>query len=216
MFGKPEVVIAVGSTSSQKIDAVGRAFYEIYNGDKKYFWQRRKIRVIGLNASSGVNEQPWGYEEGFKGAYNRLDQAKERMRRDKRRHDYVIGIENTLIPVGTSDFDRQLEIFELPRTQETKLLPEEFWDMRFADIACVVVEDNLGNQQEEASADVIFPAKYVRKAIESGFRIPAGNFIAEDLNGDGADPHMTLVHKPRSEFIKDAIIEATKKLPARR
>jgi len=71
--------IILGSTSTHKLDAVRQACQKI----------GLVVSVSGIKTSSGVNEQPVGFEETFKGALARANQA-----RAKNKKALGIGIES--------------------------------------------------------------------------------------------------------------------------
>ena len=80
-----KVNIVVGSKSSLKLDAVKAACEEVsIDAD-----------VIGVSTSSGVPEQPVGYEEILSGALNRSHEALANAG-----DAWTVGIENGLVRVG--------------------------------------------------------------------------------------------------------------------
>ena len=62
-----ELIVAVGSQNPVKLEATRRAFQSVFT--------HRSVRVVGVNAASGVPDQPFGDEETKRGAMNRATQA---------------------------------------------------------------------------------------------------------------------------------------------
>lgn len=77
-----QVIIAVGSTNPAKIDPVKEVF-------SHYF---KNIKVLGVQVSSGVNEQPLHHDEMYNGAYNRAKSALNKVKGAS----YGVGIEGGL------------------------------------------------------------------------------------------------------------------------
>ena len=74
--------VVVGSMNPIKIAAVTDAFELVY---PQHHWQ-----IMGIDVSSGVEDQPIGEERAFQGALNRAHNAG---RHDSHAH-YSVGIEN--------------------------------------------------------------------------------------------------------------------------
>jgi len=89
------MIVAVGSKNPVKIRAVQRVFQRVF-GD---------VEVRGVDVSSGVPPQPFGFDETVRGAINR---AKRAYSGD---FDFSVGIEAGLIPAPltlTGYFDIQV------------------------------------------------------------------------------------------------------------
>ncbi len=78
-------MIIVASTNPVKVSATQQAFIQMFPGVE--------FAIEGMNAPSGVPDQPMGTEETVHGAKNRL----EYIRQAKPEADYWIGIEGGLI-----------------------------------------------------------------------------------------------------------------------
>lgn len=85
---KPDIVVAVGSQNPPKLCAVQEVFCQLLG---------QPVQVIGMNAESGVPEQPWDGDTAT-GALNRCHRA----RVSYPDADYYVGIEagiyNDLLP----------------------------------------------------------------------------------------------------------------------
>lgn len=128
------------------------------------------LRVRGVKAASGINEQPLGNEETIQGALNRLAHAKELAPGA----DFYAAIENGLLEVPCGG-------------EET----------RFFDVGWVVLERSSDGWRGMApSLGVQFDARWVEAAQRSdgGFATTtAGSVIAQDVAGvHKQDPHAWL------------------------
>ncbi len=153
------VTIRVASTSKHKIEAVEAA--------AKAVFPNRQIRIHGVKAPSGIDEQPMGEDMTVLGAQNRLNAALEGISDEDYYIDYVVSIESGL--------------FGGPK--------------RFIDRA-VVIARNMRNERQRVilSGGVVFPNSAVEEARKRGFATTtAGSIIAEQNSGaDGTDPHSFL------------------------
>ena len=77
--------IVVGSTSVHKLEALREACKQLGWCD---------VEVVGVKATSGVNEHPYGFQETYVGALNRACDAKKQTA-----GDVYIGIESGVICV---------------------------------------------------------------------------------------------------------------------
>jgi len=75
--------ILVGSTNPVKIKAVKKVFATVFDS----------VVVKGVAVESGVSDQPWGWEEGFKGAKQRAENCFKK----KSKIDFGVGLEGTMI-----------------------------------------------------------------------------------------------------------------------
>jgi|Deesub1362B_J571_1020462.scaffolds.fasta_scaffold00065_24 inosine/xanthosine triphosphatase len=80
------MIIAVGTLNPVKIRAVKEVFRKVFG----------EVQVRGVEVSSGVPPQPYGFEQTIRGAVNR---AKRSFSKDCR---FSVGIEAGLIPVPNS------------------------------------------------------------------------------------------------------------------
>lgn len=123
------MIILVGSTNPVKIEAAISAFQKHYD----------EINVIGIDVSSGVNDQPIG-DETFIGAENRAIALKTKDNEEHRNANYFVGIEGGITKVynrwfafgGVCVIDRHLNKgfgssahFEIPREITNRLLDGE-------------------------------------------------------------------------------------------
>jgi inosine/xanthosine triphosphatase len=76
------MIVAVGSTNPTKIEPVREVF-------ENYF---KKVKVVSVDVSSGVNEQPIHHDEMYEGAYNRAKRAIKKVKGAS----YGVGIEGGL------------------------------------------------------------------------------------------------------------------------
>lgn len=168
-----ELKVLVGSTSGHKLDAVRETFKEVYPGTQ--------ITVKGVEAISGVNEQPVGLEEIFQGAQNRLQEAK---RLAQEVYDFAVGIENGILPVEAG--------------------AREIW----FDVGLVIVENKRGQQSFSLSPGVVFPSWAVEEARKRGFATTTvGTVIFEKIGGERTDPQSVLTSRlvSRTEMLKQAL-----------
>lgn len=118
----------VASTSATKINAVTTAAQEFFSkmpsslsGFKKpnsdpLVSPRLRVRVLGLDAKSGIAEQPVGEKQTLEGAKNRLAFAKAHAAEVESKHtpDFFVSIENGIeeMPQGAGWIDYALIIIE--------------------------------------------------------------------------------------------------------
>ena len=159
--------IVVGTTSSHKLQAVSFACENVNIDDAD---------ISGVKTSSGVNEQPVGLEETFRGAFNRADSAKKA---DGSKDAIYIGIESGIISIGAFPY------------------------LSFIDLAVIVVL--FGDSQRfitATSSGISFPMEYVDEAQSRGFRTTTvGSVIAEKTGCDGTDPHWYLTQGVVSRMV---------------
>ena len=145
--------IILGSRSPHKLDALRQACVTL----------GLKATAVGVETSSGQNEQPVGFDETFAGALTRATSARE-----QKPCDISIGIESGIFRISG----------ETPLT---------------LDIAVVVILTKDGRQIVTTSEAVQFPEEYVDIAEERGFNnTTVGSIITEKVGGDPTDPHATL------------------------
>jgi non-canonical (house-cleaning) NTP pyrophosphatase len=135
-------------------------------------------RLVCVPVSSQVNEQPFGFEETHRGACNRVQQAA------------------TLVP----DADMAIAI-------ESGLFEE--YPGSFFDRAIVVVQLPDGRSFTQTSERVLFPTDAVEEVRRRG---EATWTIGKILQERGSvqshnDPHLSLVGRSRTAFIKDAVVQ---------
>lgn len=139
--------IVVASDSALKIGAVERAIARVcVDAD-----------VIGLRVASGVPAQPYGREETLAGASNRARAAQDLCQPD----DFVVGIENGLVPHGDAVLD----------------------------VAYVVVYTPSGRRIERKSIGIRVPPELVEAVLACGQARTAGDLEAERSGSDPVDPH---------------------------
>ena len=168
------IKILLASTSQHKLSAVQKAFEKIY--------PQEKIKIKTVKAASNINEQPVGYSEIFQGAANRIKNAKSATQKESL--DFIVGIENGIIPVKTAQ------------------------GKRWFDVAGVIIENKEGQQSLALSAGVEFPSDLVEKARKMGFTTTTvGSLIAKEAGGDATDPHHLLTKGlvTRSFLLEEAI-----------
>lgn len=86
------MLVAVGSTNPVKINAVKKAFLQV--------WPQENITVKGIEVDSGIPSQPKSDEESIKGATNRAKRALEKLGAD-----YGVGLEGGVHKIGDNWFD---------------------------------------------------------------------------------------------------------------
>lgn len=168
--------IKLGTTSKQKIKAVEEACC------------RLGIRPIisCKEVASGQNEQPFGFNETYAGAFARAYQALE----ITGVADIAIGIESGVFALG--------EDFPL-----------------YLDLAVVVVLTTNERQITTTSTGVQFPTEYVDEAYELGFETTTvGSIITKHLGGDKTDPHSVLTDEKvtRTMTLVDALVTALRQI----
>lgn len=160
--------IALGSTSPIKLAALTTV--------AKGFNQQAEI--VAVPARSGVNEQPAGYDETYKGALNRAQAAFEAVPDA----DFAIGIESGLFPHGVSFADCAVAVALVPGKRALKAYAAR-------------------------SAPLGFPAECVRAARKAGFATTTVGQVmaAAGLIKQADDPHQTLAGISRETFLVGAL-----------
>ena len=177
--------VFVGTTNARKIEAVTAAYKRAYPEDQ--------VEVKGVEAASGVDEQPVGSQMGRQGAVNRLTETRQQITNfdtAAATQTHFVGIENFI--------------------EEQPLLEGETTSL-WLDIAWVVVCAVINDQEMSAvatSAGIPFPTESVQKAAEKGFvTTTAGSIMAQESEIDGKDPHRSLTDGvvPRTQFLEQAV-----------
>ena len=166
--------ILVASESSIKRNAFKTALADVLSPFE--------INVTAAKATSGINEQPVEFEETYRGATNRLQDAKRICRNKK--FDLVGSVENGIY---------------------SKTIDEK---TRWYDFAWVLLESKKGKLVARTSVSVELPLLDVQEAMQRGFETTTvGSIIAERLNCDPQDPHNALTNGlyPREKILIDAI-----------
>ena len=139
----------------------------------------------GVEAPSGVSDQPVGLTETVRGARNRMAmvleaeaQAEATSRRE--RADFAVAIENGIVSLQGD---------------------EETW----VDLAVVVLVDlSTGAEALSTSTGVQFPTSSVGEWAEGGSEGTVGDCIADELKCDKQDPHAALT---KQQFSRAALLE---------
>lgn len=149
--------IFIASCSDIKINAVINVFVGI---------TLQGSVTEGFAVSSGVNAQPFGFAETYRGATNRLHAVEAEA---KGRHpDYIVSLENGLIPIGGNVV---------------------------VDMAVVLLKDMHTKVIYTAtSAGIPFPNDAIATAKKRGFATTTvGSVLSEqEATCDDADPHVFL------------------------
>lgn len=154
-----EFVVFVGSTNGYKVGAVKLVLKEIFSG--------KSIDIVGIDAGSGVNEQPVGNDETLKGALHRLEDIERKIGDQK--FDLLVAMENGIIPV---EIHNQIHYF---------------------DLGWVVVKDAHEMKAIASSTGIEFDQKNVLEGRRRGFAATTvGLVIAEETGCDPRDPHSFL------------------------
>lgn len=128
------------------------------------------LRLVSTKTKTGVNEQPFGYAEIFRGAWNRATWAMEAVEGAS----FGLGIENGLEDRGVVIPDLGVE------------LVSDYFDYAVT----ILRERGTTAYTVGISQGVRCPSKYVELSRASGWTKTAGAFYAEDVPGvDGADWH---------------------------
>lgn len=116
--------VIVASTNPVKINAAKEAFEKMF--------PEESFEVQGINASSGVSDQPMGTEETILGARNRIKHIREA----RPEADYFVGLEGGLITDEDNHFVSQAWMIVVDKTgKESKaatatfVLPEVMAEM---------------------------------------------------------------------------------------
>jgi len=171
-----ELKILLGSNSEHKLKAVKETFKEVYPDTQ--------IMVKGVKVTSGINEQPVGLKEIFQGAQNRAQEAK---RLAQEAYDFIIGIENGILPIETGE------------------------GTMWFDVGLVIAENKKGQQGFALSSGVVFPSWAVEEAQKRGFATTTvGTILFERNNGDRTDPQSLLTNQlvSRTAMLKQALMIA--------
>lgn len=167
--------IALGSRSVLKLEAMEAACDRC--GITKPF-------IEGYPISSGQNEQPFGYEEIYAGAFARAKGVRAQCP-----DDIAVGIENGIIPC---------------------FFPTDFFPTNVCgmDVAVVVVIDTEGKRYVDMSTGVFVFPDAIEMIRESGFQKTWGElFAAEDPDCDPKDPHSYVTNgkQARKELLADVL-----------
>lgn len=182
--------IVVTSASAIKVDTVKKVLKDLF--------PNRHFNVLGVKASSEINEQPVGIEETELGAKNRITSAEKLAEKSNEPRAFV-SVENG--------------IFKINNTQ-------------YEDKAVVVIKFPDGQIISSISPrGVIFPAEAVETTLkkEGGFKDhTVGSTIAEMFANRGIeinkqDPHSALTNNEftREDQMISAIEETLKKAAAK-
>jgi inosine/xanthosine triphosphatase len=143
--------------------------------------------VVCINVTSGVNAQPVGFDETYRGALNRAKYA-----HGFDRFAFAVGIESGLF--------RSRNGGENPAS---------------VDMAVIVVIQPNGEQIVTTSPGFVFPEHYVTATRRRGFKTAkVGSLIAATLGGDPGDPHATLSHGAikREDLLVEGLVVAFQQL----
>ncbi len=170
--------VLVGSTNSHELEAVGMACRNI----------GINAIVTGIATQSGQNEQPYGLDEGYEGAYARALAVYQ-----QNPEAVAIGME---IFVVTFDQRRGA-----PKT---------------LDMAFIVILLHRYPTIITTSSGIIFPEEYLEEAFDYGLKeTTVGSMIAKRHGGDGTDPHAILTggKVTRQMTLVSALESALRQLP---
>lgn len=165
----------LGSQSPLKIEAVKQALRRVGVAS---WWE-----VIGCAASSGVREQPVGFEEMLTGAKNRALGAQEMVPGA----NFYIGIESGVLRAGGVSIDFAVVVILIPTKS---FVPEPLFYI-------------------STSPGVTFPEAYVNEALERGWTV--GQVVARHLPyADAANPHAALtgMEIARTQTLVDGVATA--------
>jgi inosine/xanthosine triphosphatase len=140
-----------------------------------------KCRITGKKGISGQNEQPVGLGETYQGALNRAMSVYQKLTST----GIAIGIESGIVRV------------------ETQALT--------IDLAVIIVITDEGREIVTTSTGIRLPEECVTAAEMKGFgSTTVGSIIAEQLGGDGTNPHGTLTDNAvsRHQTLVDGLIVA--------
>lgn len=174
-----KLLIHVGSTSAHKIAAVRRACEEL----------GLDAEIVGLKATSGVNEQPEGLAETRLGARNRAERA---WLDGPRTPDVALGIENGIVSAdATITADRPNESAPI------------------FDLAFVVARAPTGTRFHAMSAGHEIDPEDVEEARSRGFdEHTVGSVTAERTGCEATDqvPYYTGGRATRAELLRQAVM----------
>lgn len=137
-----------------------------------------KYTVKGFKAASNVNEQPFGLQETYQGAINRLNHLKQQQ--DHKQSEYYISVESGAIAFKAD---------------------EEY----SFDVAICVIENKNQEREIATSAGTNVPAHIVKEIKERDIEL--GQYIMENSKIKLKDPVQFFTHgrMKRSELITNAI-----------
>ncbi len=169
-----KIIIRLGSESPIKLAAIAEACRAL----------NLEATISGIKVDSEQNEQPYGFEEIYSGAYARAENA---MSLDERA--ITMGIESGIVSFSS------------------------FGLIRYMDIAVVAILDDFPVSWSTTPALEI-PEKYFQIVKQRGFKQTVGSIIAEELGGDKTDPHSILTNGSitRKETLVCGIITALRQL----
>jgi non-canonical (house-cleaning) NTP pyrophosphatase len=180
---QPTITVVLGTCSLLKIEAVNRAFARCF--------PYSQVVVVPLDATSGINEQPFGNTETIQGAQNRISSAKALF---SQAYDYVVAIEN-----GITEIPLPL------RQREDELLQPK---CLLLDLSWVVIESRKNNLEAYAtSTGLPFDEESFNVTRQKGFdKFTVGDTIANKLLQTRAtgcsskDPHSYLTNQQLSRL----------------
>jgi len=152
------IKVLVASASVLKVRAVHEEFEAVMEGASQ-------IQCIPIKASSGINEQPVGFEETLAGAMNRMADAKQK--NEEEDIGFVVGIESGIYVINGKCFD----------------------------FGWVIIERCLDGKMVSSTTPFIeFPAEEMEEANRRGFETTTvGDIFAErNPEANTKDPHSFL------------------------
>jgi non-canonical (house-cleaning) NTP pyrophosphatase len=164
--------IVIASTAKQKLDSLNLVLDYV-------LVSKEGIDILGLKASSLINEQPEGREEIERGCNNRLQSIIKEVQAD-----LYFSIENGIEFIPSKDI----------------------W-IDYALVKCFALQN--GKAYFAFSDYVTFPNACVMEAKKRGFeQWTVGAVMAEFIKGlDKQDPHLWLTGISRVEFLKKPILK---------
>lgn len=171
--------IAIGTMSECKIAAAGRAITSA--------GLQARVQLIGTKTSSGVPEQPLGFEEIRQGALRRALGALENVSDAQ----FALGIENGLVDIGAMGPLIDLAVVVLIERSPSML-------------------HMLSTAIYTTSTGVPCDPKYFRQSYDTVRTKTVGAFIAEEMGCDGTDWHAHLSggYLLRSNILEQAVLGA--------
>lgn len=169
--GSLKLTLVLGTSSVLKIRAVKGAFSSAREKLAAALGASQiDLDLVTTNPSSGVNEQPFGWEEIILGANNRTRNALKMIAADVTPR-LSVAIENGVVPVTANGPDF------------------------YMDIAWVILNDlKTGKQYATCSTGVTIPAEIVKKAQEDFKHTTIGDVLhSKDSSISAKDPHSTLL-----------------------
>lgn len=168
--------VIVASKSNIKLNAVKEAVAAVYD--------EYNYTISGVDSVSGVNNQPYGYDQITEGAQNRLNSCHENIPLNDQDTICCIAIENGVIRINSI----------------------------FYDIACIIVENySTGEVYTSFSTTVEIPREIVYKVVESNYEKTVGDII--DPN-NSKDPHSILTNfiLCRKDILRQALVSSLSQL----